>query len=606
MKVTKLKQAQYHGYKYRLHSPSVIFEFEFRYTKEVNRANLQKWLVEHCGVKVDALPSHPISQTNNILSEVFFAVSGAIALFGEFLSSAAVPCYNPGRVVRIDPIDGDVQAFRILVALQILDNVQTEVFKKVFNDALKLVQHQFVLAPDPESVESVLAKVHSDTIEDLGRRIPFNFAQPSILDLANRQNVPYRHLGLGIVRLGWGTNSVLLRQCESNNDSALALTICGNKQLTARVLHSAGYPGAEHKLVRSAEEAERAANEIGWPVVIKPPDRERSEGVSLNIRKPEELVAAYKAASKYHSNVLVERQVPGVCHRILVANGQIIYVVKRRPKGVTGDGTSTVAELVASKNRERLAHPPWRRKKVWPLDEIADKCLASQSLSRNSVPDEGQHVRLRDMTDSITGGEVQDLTLEIHPDNARLAIEVTELVGMKISGIDLITPDIKRSWQDVGGTINEINFRPQFFWRDREEAAMKIVPALIEADGRIPVLAVTGTSELFDYAKLLRSRLNEEGIACHLTTSKHSEDGLGNPIIMDHDTLFERGVALTLRPDVSGLILVGTEQEFVQHGFPVDRLESVHVLGLDAAQSENLLKRINAHVEVISGHRVAR
>ena len=50
-----------------------------------------------------------------------------------------------------------------------------------------------------------------------------------------------------------------------------------------------------------------------------------------------------------------------------------------------------------------VQQPPWRRWKVWPLDEETEACLVDQGLTRDSVPEEGQRVKLRAIQSSEWG-----------------------------------------------------------------------------------------------------------------------------------------------------------------------------------------------------------
>ncbi len=66
---------------------------------------------------------------------------------------------------------------------------------------------------------------------------------------------------------------------------------------------------------------------------------------------------------------------------------------------------------------------------------------------------------------------------------------------------------------------------------------------------------------------------------------------------MPFHNLFDRSIALTLRPDVDVLVLVGTADEFTQNGFAVDRFECVHIVGKRTDRAA-VLKLFKQHVEV--------
>ena len=65
--------------------------------------------------------------------------------------------------------------------------------------------------------------------------------------------------------------------------------------MTAKLLRSAGLLAPVHELVNTLESAHVAAQRIGWPVVVKPYDAERGEGVQVDVQA-EDLYAAFTRA----------------------------------------------------------------------------------------------------------------------------------------------------------------------------------------------------------------------------------------------------------------------------------------------------------------------
>ena len=61
-----------------------------------------------------------------------------------------------------------------------------------------------------------------------------------------------------------------------------------------------------------------------------------------------------------------------------------------------------------------------------------------------------------------TGGTAIDLTDVVHPDNREMAVRAAQAIGLDVAGVDFITPDITRSYRDVGGAICEVNAAPAF------------------------------------------------------------------------------------------------------------------------------------------------
>ncbi|MCB2077284.1 MAG: hypothetical protein KDE55_06245 [Novosphingobium sp.] len=596
---------RFYGYDYRMGQPYLRLGQRISPGSIRDTGNIDTWLTEHFGLKPDTIADGTANRADPEIAIVARLLRRMLALYGEFMTASGIPCYDPGRILHIEADSDAPGAFAATVALQALDFVPPAHFVGAFEKARDLVLTRLTEPPSREVAEPLLEDLKDNFIDRLQAATPFKREDRQFLDVAYRAGVPYRHLGGGVLRFGWGARSKLMRYASSEEDSFIAARICGGKDLTARFLRIAGLPGAENTLVRSAEQAVAAANEYGYPVVVKPADRERSEGVTAGIRDEAALLAAYEAATKVSENILVERHAEGLCNRIMVVSGKLIYAVTRIPKSLVGNGTDTIEQLAETANRERMKKPPWDRFKVWPLDEMSDACLADQGLDCQSVPADGQRVLLRNITSDQWGGDVNNVTAQVHPDNARLAIDAARAVGLSIAGIDLMTTDISKPWHETGAIINEVNFTPQFSWIYREAEATQAIPALMHGDGRIPVHLVTGSGDILARARAVRDRLASEGHACHLTSADRTEAPDGKVIAMPLSTLFDRTLALVMRKDVQEMILVGAAADFAGTGLAVDRLENIYLVESDRERAEKAFRALDMRYPAKNRYRLA-
>lgn len=601
-----MEQAQFYGYDFLQPQPCVLINQELEIEPALSLEAIDAWFANHLDIAEERYAESSLLNGNAARNHAIAVITRALALYGEYVTAAGLPCYNAGRILRATAIPDKPDTWRMTIAVTVLDNIPFRIFTEVLRDALVHVLGRFSQDPVPGETDAILEPIKETTIERLEKCIPFSAGNTAILDMAHKQNVPYRHFGSSIVRLGWGAKSRLLQHSATEADSALAAGVCGSKTLTARLLNALGFPGAEHIAVLSLEEAISAAKTIGWPLVVKPANRERSEGVTINVTDRAGLVAAYEEAHQLSPQVLIERQAPGVNHRLLVAEGKLIYATKRLPKNVLGDGVHTIAELGAIGDARLAKMPPWKRYKGWIFDDEVDRLLADQGHSRDTIPAEGERVLLRAMSVNAWGGEIVNLTAEVHPDNARLAIEATRALGLSVCGVDLMSTDITKPWHETGGIINEMNFRPQFVWQLREADAASVVPALQLDDCRIPVHAVTGHGDLLGQARALHARLAAAGRKAHLTTAALSEDGEGRPIPMRQSAMFDRAVALLLRPDVEELIMVGEPGEYFKRGFAVDRLDEVIVFDSDEDRAAQTLREFHTRIAITGAARHVR
>lgn len=135
------------------------------------------------------------------------------------------------------------------------------------------------------------------------------------------------------MQLGYGARQRRIWTAETDMTSAIAESIAGDKDLTKTLLKAVGVPVPEGQAVETAEQAWEAAQDIGLPVVVKPSDGNHARGVTLDLRKKEDILAAFELAEKEGSEVLVERFIPGVEHRLLVVGGQLVAPRAARSSG---------------------------------------------------------------------------------------------------------------------------------------------------------------------------------------------------------------------------------------------------------------------------------
>ena len=141
--------------------------------------------------------------------------------------------------------------------------------------------------------------------------------------------------------------------------------------------------------MRTEDQAVRVAERIGYPVVVKPLDGNHGRGVCLDLAE-RAATSARRSRSPRSSPVaawvIVESFVTGKDYRCLVIDGRIAAIAERVPASVTGDGTSTVEQLVDLTNadpRRGVGHEKvLTRIKV---DAAAEEVLAAQGHALDST-----------------------------------------------------------------------------------------------------------------------------------------------------------------------------------------------------------------------------
>jgi GNAT-family acetyltransferase (TIGR03103 family) len=245
----------------------------------------------------------------------------------------------------------------------------------------------------------------------------------------------------GEMRLSVGARSVLTRESLSELTTAVAMSRCDDKRVTRRVVERAGVrvPRAAVASAGSLEAARELLDELG-AVVVKPARGEQGKGITVGVRSPEELARAVETALQHCPDVLVEELVAGEDLRVVVIDHEVVAAAVRRPAEVVGDGRTDVAGLVreTSRRRERATGGESRI----PLDALTEAVVADAGYAMTDVLPRGARLRVRRTANLHTGGTITDVTDRLHPDVADAAVCASRAIGIPVTGIDFLVPDV--------------------------------------------------------------------------------------------------------------------------------------------------------------------
>lgn len=379
--------------------------------------------------------------------------------------------------------------------------------------------------------------------------------------------------------IGTGVYRRLFSSFVTDQTPMMSMNLSQYKSETARLLRAHGLPGSQNKLVSSLEAALSAAKEMGYPLVIKPNNKDRGEGVAADLIHEADLIAAYEEACKWSSQILVEKHQAGFTHRFTVVHNKVMRVAKHVAFGVIGNGHSSVEQLVATNalNIEEKKRA-WRNLKSNAcLDEEALGLLAQYGLTKDSIPTAGQYVKLRRKDNVSAGGQrlTLDIGQQVHPDNIALALNAVKLIGLDFAGVDLITPDVGRSWRELPVTICEINGNPQLVARDDPDMYKRVLAHVMPAPYRVNAQMVVLPSE--PDPGMLRAMVNEfspqsSGAAFSAAAGLWvSGEFVAGPFTNG----FAAARSSVVNPSVKRITCVLTLKEVLRYGLPVAQLEVV-------------------------------
>jgi len=385
-------------------------------------------------------------------------------------------------------------------------------------DVARLIIRELV-DPDPDKPVDI-----DEEIDDFIRFAERRSLGPSamaIVNAADARGVPWIRLNAAsLIQLGQGKYQKRIEAALTSGTSQIATEIAADKEFCAKLLHDLGLPVPEQRYVRNADEAVRAANRIGYPVVVKPVDGNHGRGVSINLQTDYAVEEAYLAAREEGSGVVIESMIPGFDHRMLVVNGELVAAAKRVPACVVGDGRTSIAGLVEKANedpRRGVGHENMLTR--IELDQLSEDILKEAGLSFDSTPAAGETVFLRRTANLSTGGTAVDVTDIVHPDNRLMAERAIKAVGLDIGGVDFLTEDITKSYRDTGGAICEINAGPGIRMHiapsegEPRDVGGKVIDMLFPpgTPSRIPIAALTGTNGKTTTARMLAHILKMAG-----------------------------------------------------------------------------------------------
>ena len=416
-----------------------------------------------------------------------------------------------------------------------------------------------------ERVASVLAGL-SQLGAVLKARQPTE-VERTMIRAAREREIPFYRVVPGLLQYGQGKHGRHFLATSSQCDSNTGTLVQHDKVLSNTLVRQLGFPGVEHGVAETADNAVRLARQLGYPLVIKPIDGRQGQGVTAQVTSEEEIVAAFAVANAVSpGRVVIERFVEGDDVRITAICGRFARAVLRAPPRLVGDGSRTVMELIDIENRRRPTGGPLKRLTV---DAAMLAFLQKQSLHPNDVLPAGQIVSLRSVASAAAGGTLTAVTDRVHPDNVKMVEAIARCFRLDTIGIDFLTPDIAKSWREVRCAVIEVNARPTI-------TSIEPIRMLFErtfrgaAAGRIPSAIVLSArpAQVKEALASLRRDGPTIGFAEGASLALGSE-----PRVVGHVRLAERVQALLLDPACEALIVACTPEEIIHQGLPLDRFD---------------------------------
>ncbi|RYY94835.1 MAG: cyanophycin synthetase, partial [Chitinophagaceae bacterium] len=366
----------------------------------------------------------------------------------------------------------------------------------------------------------------------------------SIVNEALKRNIPFIRLNRhSLVQLGYGVHQKRIRATIASTTSSIAVDLAGDKEDTKMLLEAAEVPVPKGVIIRNEAELREAIDDLGYPLVLKPVDGNHGKGATTNINNLDMALKALDEAQRYGRSVICERFITGFDFRLLVINYKFVCAARRTPASVWGDGKSSIQQLIDEVNKDpRRGYGHEKVLTQITIDNFTWKMLHDKGYTLDTVPAEGEEVWLKPTANLSTGGTSTDVTEEVHPANIFMAERIAKIIGLDICGIDIMAPSLSEPVSENGGAILEVNAAPGFRMHVEpseglpRNVAEPVVDMLFPqgADGRIPIIAITGTNGKTTTTRITAAIVRAAGRKVGYTTS----DGIyiQNQMMMSGDT----------------------------------------------------------------------
>ncbi|MEA3357094.1 MAG: hypothetical protein U9Q67_01550 [Patescibacteria group bacterium] len=276
--------------------------------------------------------------------------------------------------------------------------------------------------------------------------------------------------------IGIGKEACVTVSAASSGDAYLSQKTQKDKWLTNTFIQGIDLPIAKWALVKSKDQLDSLAQEIGLPLVMKPVGLTGGHAVFVGLKTVQELKETYDKIHKYfdemerpkaewQKKIIVQALVHGDDYRVLVINGKVEIATHRIPARVIGDGKNTVRKLIEIENRnpQRNVMLPTHTLKQIVIDDELEKVVKEQELSLDSVPGKDKIVQVRKVASMSQGGITADVTDKIHPQIQLICESIASTIHANVLGVDVLCENISKPLTPDNGCIIEMNTMPETY-----------------------------------------------------------------------------------------------------------------------------------------------
>lgn len=253
-----------------------------------------------------------------------------------------------------------------------------------------------------------------------------------------------------------GKRFLLEKNIHITRDSYVSRRFTKCKDITYKLLisHGLSSPKTEcfYRKKYDKRNIKKQLNNLVYPIIIKNAHGSNSLGIFPFVKDSKEAQKIIeKNLSKYQS-MIAQEMVFGKEYRILVLGDKVIAVMEMILPHIIGDGVSTVRKIIEKKQKYTDRRTTFDKKFLY--------ILKKQGVTLKTILAKKKIIFIKGNACLAEGGEMRDVTKDVHPEIIRKSILISKLVGRNLVGIDIICKDISLYPDKKHFFILEVNGDP--------------------------------------------------------------------------------------------------------------------------------------------------
>lgn len=268
----------------------------------------------------------------------------------------------------------------------------------------------------------------------------------------------FSEFGTRFTILSYEGHTEFIRNTLTNHVGSVTSLMLKNKYFQSDLLSQKGYSTPKTQIVylEQSKRDEFLQNFNSFPCVVKPLDNYGGRGITVNITNYSDLEQAIELACSMNNHdkdrCLVQEMVYGSDeYRILVIGNKDVFLVKRTPFQVIGDGKHSIQDLIEIYNDNAI-----NSTRIVEIGDNIHNILQKQSLRLDYIPQNQEIIKLSYKANSHDVGASEEMTEFLPEGLKQFAIQLSLDFKLPVVGIDIITNDINKPNQ----CVLELNLTP--------------------------------------------------------------------------------------------------------------------------------------------------